>query len=144
MKKKFVILTAALVLSLSAAFAQDVNVKPVPAAIVEELHREFKDISHVQWKTTNKFYKASFMANGYTMEAFYSFDGQLKGESRNISVEQLPMSLMREVKEKTAAYYVTELFEMLTDRGTEYYITFKKGDETKSYKSSGDNWTALK
>ena len=128
MKKKFVVLATAFIMSLTAVFAQeDVNVIPVPAAIVKELHQEFKNASNVQWKTTETFYKASFTVDGYSLEAFYSFDGQLKGVSRNISVEQLPMSLIGEVKEKTSTHAVTELFELLTDRGNRIFYNLKKG-----------------
>ncbi|MBD0287136.1 MAG: hypothetical protein ICV79_17160 [Flavisolibacter sp.] len=140
MKKRFVVLATAFVLSLSVAFAQEGNGKPVPAAIAKELQQEFKDVSNVEWKTTENFYKASFTVDGYSLEAFYSFDGKLQGVSRNISVEQLPMSLVREVKEKMSTYSVAELFELLTDRGTEYFITFKNDKETKTYKSSGGDW----
>ena len=141
MKMKFVLLTTAFVLSLSGVIAQDGNPKPVPSEIAMQLQQEFKNSNNVQWKTLSNSYKASFMLGGSILQAFYSFDGQLQGVSRNISVEQLPMSLAREVKENTPAYSVTELFELLTERGTEYFITYKGDKETKTYKSSGGSWT---
>jgi hypothetical protein len=144
MKKRLVILATAFALSLSAAFAQDINVKPVPASVVKELHKEFKNASNVQWKITNNFYKASFGFDDYLLEAFYSYEGKFIGVSRNISVEQLPMSLVWEAKEKASTFTVANLFELLTtDRGTEYFITYKNDKETKTYKSSGEDWTAV-
>lgn len=139
MKKKFMIITTVVLLQFSVGFAQDG--KAVPNEISNELHREFKNVTDVQWKTTSNYYKASFTADANPIEAFYSFEGKLIGLSRKISVEQMPLSLVREVKEKWAAYSVTDLFELLTDRGTEYFITFKNEKETKTYKSSGYSWT---
>ncbi len=139
MKKKLLVLTTAIVMTFSITFAQDI--KPVPDYISNTLQQEFKSASNVQWKTTSNFYKANFTIDGNPLEAFYSFDGKLIGTSRALSVEQLPMSLIKEVKEKEANYKITELFELLTDRGTEYYITYKSDKDTKTYKSDGYSWS---
>ncbi len=88
-----------------------------------------------------QFYKASFTIDGRSLEAFYSYEAQLIGVSRNISLDQLPLSLMKETKEKGTANQITELFELLTDKGTEYFISFNTGKEVKAYKSNGYYWT---
>lgn len=139
MKKKFFVATAAFILTLSAAFAQDAT--PVPDAIVKELNQEFSGASNVQWKTTPNFYKASFTVDAQPLEAFYSFDGQLIAVSRKIRVEQLPMALIKEAKEQGSLDQVTDLFELSSDRGTEYFITFGAGNEAKIYKSGGYMWS---
>ena len=139
MKKKLILFLASFLMTLSVTFAQ--NIKPVPTSIVNELHQEFKNASNVQWKTTDNYYKASFTVDGNPLDAFYSFEDQLIAVSRNITLEQLPMSLIKELKNKAATNQVTELFELLTDRGTEYFITFKNNKESKTYKSSGYSWT---
>ena len=138
MKTRILIITAALLMSFSAIFAKDI--KPVPASIVNELNREFKEISNLQWKTTDNYYKASFIDNGQPMEVFYSYEAKLIGISKSIKPEQLPMNLAKEAKEKGALHQVTQLFELLTDRGTEYFITFNTGKEIKTFKSDGNDW----
>ena len=138
MKKKIFVATAAFLMTLTATFAQDNN--PVPDAIVKVLHQDFKNESNVHWKTTANYYKASFTVDGQSIEAFYDFDGKRIGVSRFLHVEQLPMSLVKEVKDKEAFYTLSELFELLTDRGTEYFITYKNDKETKTYKSDGNSW----
>lgn len=139
MKKKIITVAAALMLVITATFAQDAA--PVPSAIVKELQLEFTGADNVQWKTTSNFYKASFTVGAQPLEAFYSFDGQLIATSRKISLEQLPMSLIKEAKERSSVNEVTDLFELLSDRGTEYFITFGTGDEAKTYKSGGYTWS---
>ena len=139
MKKQFLVLTAALIMTFSATFAQDS--KQIPKTVVSELIQRFANAQDVQWQATDNYYKASFAVDGQPLRVFYSIDGDMIGVSRTIGIEQLPMALIREVKEKQAAYTVTDLFELLTDRGTEYYITYRGEKDTKTYKSSADYWT---
>ena len=139
MKKRFLVLTTALIVTFSATFAKETPV--VPASIVTELQQKFTNANDVQWETTSNFYKASFTIDGQSLKAFYSFDGLLIGLSRQINVDQLPMALIKDVKEKSATNTVTDLFELLTDRGTEYYISYRNDRDTRSYKSNGEYWT---
>ena len=139
MKKKILVLATAFLMTISATFAQ--NNQPVPDAISTALQQDFKGAEQVQWKTTGQFYKANFTLNGQAFEAFYSIDGQKIGVSRKIVIEQLPMSLAREAKEKAASSQVTDLFELLTEHGTEYFITLKNDKETKTFQSKGEYWT---
>jgi hypothetical protein len=135
MKKKIFTVTAAILFTFSAAFARDI--KPVPDAIVSELQQEFKNASNVTWKTTPTFYKAAFTVGNNPLEAFYSYEGRLIGVSRKITVDQLPLGLIKKVNEKGAATEITDLFELLTDRGTEYFIRYGTGKGQKTFKSSG-------
>src|SRR3954453_9260786 len=109
MKKQFLVLTTALIMTFSATFAKETP--SVPASIVTELHQKFANANDVQWQTTANYYKATFTVNGHPLKAFYSFDGQLIGLSREINVGQLPMSLLEDVKEKSATNKITDLFE---------------------------------
>jgi hypothetical protein len=139
MKKKLLVLTTAMIIAFSATFAKDT--KSVPAFILTELHQKFADANDVQWKTTANYYEAAFTINGHPLKEFYSFDGELIGMSRQISVDQLPMALIPDVKEKSATSKITDLFELLKDRGTEYYITYQGDKGTQTYKSTSDYWT---
>jgi hypothetical protein len=139
MKKQFLVLTAALIMTFSATFAKETP--SVPASIVTELHQKFADANDVQWQTTANYYQATFTIDGHPLKAFYSFDGGLIGLSRQINVGQLPLALIADVKEKSANSTITDLFELLTDRGTEYYITYKGDKDTKTFQSTGEYWT---
>lgn len=139
MKKKILIATVAFLISFSTIFANDTT--PVPSVIVKELNREFKNVSNLEWKTTDNFYKASFIADGTSMEAFFSHEGNLIGVSRNIALAQLPLSLVKEAKQLIGVNQPNQLFELLTDRGTEYFITYNVGKELKTFKSDGYSWS---
>lgn len=139
MKKKLFIATVAFLMSISQIFANDI--KPVPALIVNELNREFKNVTNLEWKTTDNYYKASFNVDATAMEAFFSYEGDLIGVSRNIKLTQLPLSLAKETKQLLGVTQPTQLFELLTDRGTEYFITFSNGKEGKTFKSDGYSWS---
>ena len=139
MKKRFLVLTTALILTFSATFAKETP--SVPATIVTELHQKFTKADNIQWETTANFYKATFTIDGHPLKAFYSYDGELIGVSRQISVDQLPLALIADVKERSANSTITDFFELLTDRGTEYYITYKGDKDTKTFKSTGEYWT---
>ncbi len=138
MKKRILVLTAVFLMSLSATFAIDTN--NIPESIVKALNNEFQNVSDVEWKSTPDYYKASFIVAGNSLEAFFSYDGILIAQSRKISMDQLPMSLVKEAKEKNSANPVTDIFELLTNRGTEYFITFNTGKEAKTYQSNGNGW----
>ena len=138
MKKKILVLSTALLMAFGVTFAKDI--KPVPESIAKKLTKEFENASNVHWKATDNFYKASFIADGQSYDAFYSFDGQLIALSRSITVNQLPMSLSKEVKEKSATNSISDLFEIWSERGTEYYVTFHNEKGAKTYKSEGTSW----
>ena len=138
MKKKIILMTAAMLMSISVMFAQDA--KPVPSFVAKELEAEFDNVSNLQWKTVDQFYKATFMTDGRQLEAFYTADGTLTALSRYLTVDQLPLALIKQVKEKTMNYGVSDLFELLTDNGTEYFLTIGNEKEIKKFRSAGSTW----
>lgn len=138
MKKTFFAAALALLMMTSATFA---NAVTPPEKVVSTLYKDFTNVNNINWKETANFYKVSFTSDNKPLEAFYSFDGELIGLSRNLSIDQLPMNLIKEAKEKGANSQVAELFELQTDRGTEYFITFKNDKGGKTYKSGGEIWS---
>ena len=76
------------------------NEQPVPTKIVNKLNTDFKVEGDVKWKSTEDWFKASFVSNNQIVDAFYSPQGKFIGVSRLISPSQLPMMLNREVEQK--------------------------------------------
>ena len=140
MKKKLLILGSGLILAIySACAATPPN---VPTSVQNELQQEFKGATDVKWKTTDRFYKASFSVNGQNLEAFFGTDGEFIGVSRNITLEQLPLVLLTEAVEKSKDNKLTNLFEISSDRGTEYYMSLQNArGKTIIYKSGGESWS---
>jgi hypothetical protein len=140
MKKKHLIIGFILILTIYSASAATLS--DVPTSVQNELQKEFKEATDIKWKTTKKFYKASFSINGQNLEAFFSTDGEFIGVSRNITFEQLPLVLLRKAVEKSKDNKLTELFEISSDRGTEYYMSLQNAKEkTIIYKADGEYWS---
>lgn len=139
MNKKFLSLATALFLLISTSFAAINN--SIPEGIVKDLNQHFSNASEVSWSATNNYYKASVNMQGKFLEVFYNIDGSFIGISRNITVDQLPLTLIKDVQAEKANAYVSDLFELVTEQaGTEYYITYKNGVETKVYRGAADGW----
>ena len=139
MKKKIFVFAAALALTVSSALAAVTG--DVPSTVVNELHTDFKGVTDVQWKITGQYYKASFTSNGISLEAFYDTDGNFLVVSRNITVDQLPLQLALDSKEKSSAGKITGLIEMSSKNGTEYYMDVETPKHIITYKSSGSEWS---
>jgi hypothetical protein len=111
----------------STSFARE-NVK-VSNAALKNFNTTFSTAAEVNWSATNGFYKANFVFNGQYAAAFFSKEGTLVAVTRNISSLQLPFSLQVSLKQDYSAFWVTDLFEISTDHGTEYYLTLENSDQ---------------
>ena len=138
MKKRIIALSTAIIMISSVSFAKDL--RPVPASIVTHFEHEFEEANSINWVSTNDFYKAFFTINGLLMEAFYSLDGELMAVSKKITIDQLPTTLLKKAKDKIGSYHVSSIFELLTDRGIEYFISVENGNDKKIFKNSGYSW----
>lgn len=124
---KKIILTLAIAISSIAAFASEVNVN---AAVLKSFTREFADAENVNWTAGKSSYKASFVLNNQHVTAYYNFDGELMGLTRNISSLDLPLGLQTNLKKNYNQYWISDLFEVSNQEGTNYYITLEKANET--------------
>ena len=123
----------------SMSFAKDI--RPVPTSVVTAFENEFEEANNINWVSTNDFYKAFFTVNELSMEAFYSLDGELMAVSKKITIDELPITLLKKAKEKIGGYHVTSIFELSTDRGVEYFISVENGNDKKIFKNIGYTWT---
>lgn len=139
MKKKMLSLATSLLLIIGTSFAKENN--PIPDAVIKDVNQHFGFASQVSWAASTHYYKATVNTEGKYLDVFYNLDGSFIGVSRNIPVDQLPLMLLKDVQAYKAAYYVAELFELVTEKeGTEYYITYKNGMETKVYRGDANGW----
>jgi len=117
----------------------------VSERIIREFKKEFAEAKDVQWETGKAFVKATFTLHGQVMFAYYSNDAALLAVTRNITTHQLPMRLLTEVKKHYAGYWISDLFEMVSDNETSYYITLENGDAKLILKSTDSlSWQVYK
>jgi len=73
------------------------------------------------------------------MFAFYSDNGDLLAVTRNIRSSQLPISLLLELKNKYNSYWISDLFELIVDDQSNYYITLENDNSKLTLRSSDNN-----
>ena len=62
--------------------------------------------------------------------------------TRNISSLDMPMKLQTSLKNNYAGYWISDLFEISNNDGTNYYITMENADSKIVLKSTSDgNWS---
>lgn len=127
----------------SASFARE-PIK-VSEAALKNFNTTFSTAAEVNWSVTNDFYKANFVFNGQYADAFFSREGTFVALTRNISSLQLPFSLQVSLKQDYSAFWVSELFEVSTDHGTEYYLTLENSDQKLVLKATPNgSWSKYK
>lgn len=108
----------------------------VSNAALTTFNATFSNAAEVSWSGTNGLYKAAFLFNGQYAAAFFGEDGGLIAVTRNISSLQLPLSLQVEMKKDYSSFWISDLFEITTDGGTEYYLTLENSDQKLVLKAS--------
>jgi|SRR5688572_6200742 len=138
--KKIIIMLAITISSL-AVFAGEENVNK---KVLNAFSQEFAGAKDVKWTAYETYYKASFVFNSQFVYAFYKLDGEMVAMTRNISSLDLPMTLQASLKKYTG-YWISDLFEISNNDGTNYYITMENAGSKIILKSnSGGNWNVFK
>jgi hypothetical protein len=141
-KMKQIIMTLAIAISSLTAFAgEEIVSKPV----LNAFNREFSTAQEVKWTSGTDFYKATFVLNDQYISAFYNTEGELMAMSRNISSVNLPLKLQAKIRNEYAGYWISDLFEMSGEEGTNYYITLEKGDSRVVLRSEDNtDWSVYR
>ncbi len=143
MKSLFILLTVISSLISTAGFARD---EPeVSRAAIASFQSAFAAASEVKWTVNENYFKAEFALNGQYASAYYDAEGALIATTRNISSLQLPISLQASLKKEYANYWVSELFEISNESGTQYYVTLENADNKLVLRSACYNeWKTYK
>lgn len=135
MKKLVTVLTAAVMLFSSFAFATDSD--KVNARVRSAFLNDFAGVTTVSWEKTSDFYFAAFKLNDVEVNAAYNEEGTLVGTSRSIESQQLPLSISLALSRKYEGYDVSKKALELTFEGeTRYYVTIQNGTQALKLKCS--------
>ncbi|HYM93316.1 MAG TPA: hypothetical protein VET23_04200, partial [Chitinophagaceae bacterium] len=105
----------------------------------------FTSVKEVEWTAGTNYYRAAFTFNGKHVFAFYTTEGKLLGLTRYISSLDLPISLQTSLKKNYSDYWISDLFEVANNDGTNYYITIEDADSRIVLKATGNsNWKTYK
>jgi hypothetical protein len=143
MKKTLLTISMMLTIALTTAFAND-NEK-IDQKAKASFNNSFRGTNNVLWQQEKDFVKATFTMNNQVMYAYYNDNGDLMAVTRNILSDQLPITLMTDLKKNYNDHWISDLFEMAAEGQTSYYITLENADETIILKSSDFNtWSVYK
>lgn len=113
--------------------------------VLRSFSKTFTTATEVDWSVINNMYKAQFTLNGQVVTAFYEANGTMVAVTRNMTSNQLPVTLQVELKKDYENFWITGLFELSDESGTDYYVTLESADETVILKSVSDNsWSRYK
>jgi hypothetical protein len=142
-KMKRVILSIATVLMMGLSSFANVNVNgnEVNQQAVQSFKKDFVNATGVTWEQTADYVKATFRLNDQVLFAYYNTNGELQAVVRNIVSDQLPISLLTELKKNYSGYWISDLFEIASNDETSYYVTLENSDKKIVLKSEGtSNW----
>jgi len=139
MKKITMMLAMMLTLTATWAFTGEklVNQKALTA-----FKTEFAGATAATWYGDNDYYKVTFTLNDQRLFAFYSPDGEFIAVTRYISSAQLPLFLQNSLRKFYRNAWVSDLYEVSTKSGTNYYVTLESADTRTVLKSvNGRGWS---
>ena len=137
---KKIIITLAMVLSLSASFAFT-GERAVNNRAINAFKTEFAGATNVAWTVANDYYKVTFNMGEQKLFAYYSGSGEFMAVTRYISSSNLPINLQKSLKKSYGNYWISDLFELSNLDGTSYYVTLETADTKIVLKSTDGHWS---
>jgi hypothetical protein len=141
--KKLLSLVAIVVAITTTSFA---NVDPVPTdkKFTEALTRHFKSAEGINWVQSAQVATATFQFNGQYISAHFDTDATLLGVSRNITTNDLPLSLRNKLASYLKTSWVTNAFEYASSDADSYYITLENADNTLILKGEAGSFSVYR
>jgi hypothetical protein len=98
--------------------------------VLNSFKHDFKNVTDVMWTSKTGLAKASFIYNNQKMDAFYNHNGSLFATSKNISLDELPVSAKRLFAKKYEGYSVQETIKYESQDEQSYYIVTENEKES--------------
>src|SRR5215217_5716886 len=124
MKKIFLSLLVMLAIGITPVLATDETNANDKAK--ESLTKEFVGAEHVEWKDLGEYRIALFIFHETRIEAFFNADGELQGFDRYISINQLPLEVLRSFAKRFDKVDVIDILEISNAEGTSYRLNIEK------------------
>ncbi len=132
--KTIIVTMTFIMLGLSTAFADGTPV--IASRIQISLNKEFAGCESVTWTKVKDYQQAAFVFHESRVIAYFNEDGDLLGSARNITVEQLPLSVLQSIDKRFAGFELFEIVEITNEQGTSYWLTLEKNN--KQYHAKTD------
>ena len=138
MNKLFLSIATMLMMGVSAFAAN--NDEVINQQVLRTFKKDFATASNIKWEQKDTYTRATFSLNGQVLFAYYNTNGDLQAVVRNIVSDQLPITLLSDLKKDYSEYWITDLFEIASDDQTNYYITLENSEKKIVLKSQGTNF----
>ena len=120
-----------------SAFAAKNEDGTVNQLAVKSFKKDFNRASNITWEQRDTYTKATFSLAGQVLFAYYNNNGDLQAVVRNITSDQLPISLLSSLRKEYGDCWISDLFEIVSDGQTSYYVTLEDSDKKVILKSQG-------
>jgi len=128
-----------------SAFAAKNEDGTVNQLVVKSFKKDFNGASNIIWEQRDTYTKATFSLHGQVLFAYYNNNGDLQAVVRNITSDQLPISLLSSLRKEYGNCWISDLFEIVSDDQTSYYVTLEDSDKKVVLKSQGTEfWNEFK
>jgi len=136
MKKTILTLAVVAITLGSTAFAGEIN---VDKSVRRAFEKEFAGAVDVKWSTFEDYIKVDFSLNDVVLIACYNAEGEKLAVIRNIQFSILPLVLQFDQKKHFPDYWVSQLFELVNEGGTHYYLTLENANQKIQLVSHGSS-----
>jgi hypothetical protein len=126
MKKLFILALIAIATGTSAFAGPSTKV-------FNHFTTSFSKAKNVNWESSDKFDKVSFMLNNEKIDAYYGADGELIGSIKTFSFDKLPKSALETITTKYTYpnYQLKDCIEFTNAYNEKnYYVSLDKVNET--------------
>jgi len=136
---KQVILSIATVIMMGFSAFAGTNDEVVNQQAAQSFKKDFANARNISWEKKQDYVKVTFSLNDQVLFAYYNTSGELQAVVRNIVSDQLPITLLTDLKKEYGDFWISDLFEVATDDQTTYYVTVENANKTIVLKSDGSS-----
>jgi len=126
--KKVSIIAFMVITIVSSAFAGDNNALNFKGS--DSFKKTYPQATDVVYSVKKEFTEVHFTWNNLKLEAFFDRQGNYIGTSREIAVNDLPLSYVLGINKEYKDFDITEAIEFdHAENGMSYYVTVINGDK---------------
>lgn len=122
---KTLILSAVLFLNITMNVTASGSAIPENTKVINAFHKLFKSASNVSWRSSKRYFEASFFVGEVKNRAIFNKKGKLMGTIRDYRENNLPAIVSKTVKEDFPDLEICYVTEICNDFGLMYKISLR-------------------
>jgi hypothetical protein len=133
---KKIILMFAIMGIIAVSYAQPITSSDVPAKVSKSFEKSHRNINQVDWSQVGDNYKASYIVDEKAMSVLYGVTGKLIETEKEISIMQLPTSVLKYVNDNYPGEVIKKKV-LLTDAKGKSSYEVKVNQQDLAFSSQG-------